>query len=204
MFLDKDANLAAIAAKFSCIILFGRPDRLLQQFRLAASGTFPGAPLLVFEKEDKKTKITLDISQELVRLNTALPESTPERPNFLVVKNAELLNDNAGNALLKTFEEARQHFVLLAEPRARLLPTILSRSAVFYGPANHAPSAQATELAHLPTADLANKLDKKPELALEVLNLLARQTADQLDQLTGAAQAILAGNNPKLAILSFL
>jgi hypothetical protein len=228
MFLDGSANLPEIAKKFSCSIFYGDPDEMLKQFQAELpSGRAPRT--LVFEKDAKKAGITVDVSQELVRLNTALPASTPENPNFLVVKNAELLNEHASNALLKTFEEARQFFVLLAHPRARILPTIISRSAVFHVPFGQKTSAEASRIAESGVVEMANSLDKKPELALEVLNLLftnlahrgiteggspsarcaqpmAMGLSDTVrgEQICEAARAILAGNSVKLAFLSYL
>ncbi|MCL2371335.1 hypothetical protein FWC63_01145 [Candidatus Saccharibacteria bacterium] len=211
MFLDSNANLKDIAGRFSCTIFFGDPELMAKQF--------PASPrTMIFEKDAKKSGITVDVSQELVRLNIALAASTDESPNFLIVKNAELLNANASNALLKTLEEARQHFVLLASPRAQILPTILSRSAVFYLPATKSPSKKALDTAKLNIVEMAAAVDKKPELALEVLNVLAQMIASSgvvkiapsseralaIRDLTSIANAILAGNNPKLAFLSFL
>jgi DNA polymerase III delta prime subunit len=205
MFLDQNADLPEIAAKFSCTVFFGEPDDMLKQFERLTPSANCRPHVLTFEKDDKKSGITIDISQELVRLNVALPASTPEVPNFLLVKNAELLNVGAGNALLKTFEEARQHFVLLAKPHAQILPTILSRSAVFYLPTGRAESKEAQKIAKNPdVATLATALDKKPDLALEVLNLLAQNGDFELNRITNVARAVVAGNGIKLAFLSYL
>ena len=204
MFLEPNANLPAIAKQFSCTIFFGDPDIMLPSFV-----AYPRT--LVFEKDAKKAGITIDLAQELVRLNTALPASTPDRPNFLVVKNAELLNENASNALLKTFEESRQHFVLLARPNVTLLPTIISRSAIFYLPTSRQPSPESIRLAQTKNIpELANALDKKPDLALEVLNLIAEDLVAnggqslKIDQLNSIARAVTSGNSIKLAFLSYL
>lgn len=203
MFLDKNADLLEIAGKFSCSVFFGDPDLMARQF-----AAHPRA--IMFEKDAKKAGITVDVSSELVRLNTALPASTKENPNFLVVKNAELLNEHASNALLKTFEEARQLFVLLARTTAQILPTITSRSAIFYVPMDQSSSQEAVKIASQPVVEMASSLDKKPELAIEVLNLLAQNLAkngdpnNRIDRINSAAQSILNNNSVKLALLSYL
>ncbi|MCL2038425.1 hypothetical protein FWG86_00780 [Candidatus Saccharibacteria bacterium] len=214
MFLEPSADLPQIAAQFATTVFFGQPDALLRSFNRSLSQIQPQPRVLIFEKDSKKAGLTIDLAQELVRQNIALPASTPEHPNFLIIKNAELLNQNAGSALLKTLEEARQHFVLLARPDAGLLPTILSRAALFYVPSDQKPSATAEKLAAAflaagqpgaKVADLAAALDKKPDLALEVLNLLARApAAPSLQQLAAAARQIALGNHVKLALLSYL
>ncbi|MDR0979744.1 MAG: hypothetical protein LBM12_01150 [Candidatus Nomurabacteria bacterium] len=215
MFLDEDADLPTIAKQFGCTIFYGDPTLMLAKFPATQTLVF-GESLKKSAKKDaekpikKPSGITKDVAQEIVRLNTSMAASTPEKPNFLLVKNAEFLNENASNTLLKTLEESRQHIVLLARPSAQILPTILSRSAIFHLPAAKTTSSEAAEIAKLSVVEMANKLDKKPELALEVLNLFAKKLADRGDtsgritKINNVARAIIAGNSPKLAFLAYL
>ena len=53
---------------------------------------------------------------------------------FVVIRPAELMNEEAANALLKNLEEPGEkvHFVLITEAPSRILPTILSRAKVYF------------------------------------------------------------------------
>ena len=52
---------------------------------------------------------------------------------FVIIRPTELLNEEAANALLKNLEEPGEkvHFVLVTSSPSSLLPTILSRSALY-------------------------------------------------------------------------
>ena len=53
---------------------------------------------------------------------------------FVIVRPADLLGDASANALLKTLEEPNNkvHFVLITDSPSKLLPTILSRGALYF------------------------------------------------------------------------
>lgn len=53
---------------------------------------------------------------------------------YIVIKNAELMAEDAQNAFLKNLEEPRDnyHFIFLTEQPSALLNTILSRAQVYY------------------------------------------------------------------------
>ncbi len=52
---------------------------------------------------------------------------------YVVIRPAELLNEEAANALLKSLEEPGEkvHFVLITDSPSALLPTILSRASIY-------------------------------------------------------------------------
>ncbi len=82
--------------------------------------------LLVLEPEKREIKIG-----QIRALEKELhyrPLSAPYK--VVLIKSAERLNPEAGNALLKSLEEPPEYvlFILLAENTSRLLPTILSRT----------------------------------------------------------------------------
>lgn len=53
---------------------------------------------------------------------------------YIVIRPAEQLGEEAANALLKQLEEPREgvHFVLITDNPSQILPTILSRAALYY------------------------------------------------------------------------
>lgn len=78
---------------------------------------------------DKKTVITIEqIREVLLKLNTKQLQDI-----FIVIRPADLMNDEAANALLKNLEEPKDkvHFVLVTDAPSRLLPTILSRAGLY-------------------------------------------------------------------------
>lgn len=53
---------------------------------------------------------------------------------FVVIRPADVMSEAAANAFLKNLEEPRNkvHFVLITDSPSKLLPTILSRAAVYF------------------------------------------------------------------------
>lgn len=77
-----------------------------------------------------KATITIDQVRNVVRLLSVRQVSHL----FVVIRPAELMNEEAANALLKNLEEPGEkvHFVLITEEPSRILPTILSRASVYF------------------------------------------------------------------------
>lgn len=77
-----------------------------------------------------KRLLLIDAIRELEREANFLPYEG--RARVFIVEDADKMNDNASNALLKTLEEppATSHIILLASRADTLLPTILSRCQV--------------------------------------------------------------------------
>ena len=79
--------------------------------------------------EPKQDKICIDQIREINGLITL----HSEKEQYIIVKNAELMNLAAQNAFLKLLEEPKDHyhFVFLATKFGGLLDTILSRATIF-------------------------------------------------------------------------
>lgn len=73
-------------------------------------------------------QILIEQAQEIVLLAATRPHEAPAR--VLIIDEADRLNPNAANCLLKTLEEPTQanHLVLVTAAPDRLLPTIRSRT----------------------------------------------------------------------------
>lgn len=87
----------------------------------------PGA--LVLQPEEKAT-ISIEQAREMIRtLQTRQLSDT-----FVIIRPADALSLEAANALLKSLEEpqSKVHFILITDEPSRLLPTILSRAALFF------------------------------------------------------------------------
>ena len=103
-----------------------RPCGLCSACRRAIAGNHPDLKLVEPETEGRGVKI------EHIRDTERFLSLTPNEGahKITVIANVELMNPNAGNALLKTLEEppAYAHLILLATDADTLLPTIVSRS----------------------------------------------------------------------------
>lgn len=106
---------------------------------LMAAGTHPDFAVvyrqLVRTMEDKKDAKARDLSVDVVRHFLLAPASLKPamgRGRVFVVEEAETMNPQAQNALLKTLEEpfGRTLIILLADDALSLLQTIRSRSQV--------------------------------------------------------------------------
>lgn len=78
---------------------------------------------------EEKSVITIEqVREVLARLSV---KQTSEC--FILVRPAETLGEEAANAMLKNLEEPGEkvHFVLVTDAPSRLLPTILSRAALY-------------------------------------------------------------------------
>jgi DNA polymerase-3 subunit delta' len=98
-------------------------------------GSYSDFYVLEREYDKKKKQLNQNISIEQVReLKEKLSQkSFLSLPKVILIKDADLLNVDSGNALLKILEEpsARTIFFLLANHREQILPTLLSRSQSF-------------------------------------------------------------------------
>lgn len=79
---------------------------------------------------EEKAGITIEqVRKVLARLSTRQLSDT-----FVLVRPAEALNLEAANAFLKALEEPgdKLHFVLVTDAPSMILPTILSRSSIYF------------------------------------------------------------------------
>ena len=84
---------------------------------------------LVLEPENKSV-ITIEQVREVIsRISTRQVADL-----FVVVRPADMLGDAAANAFLKNLEEPgdKVHFVLITDSPSKILPTILSRAAIYF------------------------------------------------------------------------
>ena len=74
------------------------------------------------------------ITIEQVRNMMARISTKQTRDVYVVIRPAEAMSEEAANAFLKHFEEPNEkvHFVLITDSPSRILPTILSRAAVYF------------------------------------------------------------------------
>ena len=81
-------------------------------------------------KPETKTVITIEQVREVMRI--LMKKQVSEV--FVIIRPAELMNREASNAFLKNLEEPQDkvHFVLITNTPSKILPTILSRSAMYF------------------------------------------------------------------------
>lgn len=84
----------------------------------------------VFLRPEDKSVITIEQVREVIcRINIRQTCDI-----FVVIRPADAMGEAAANAFLKSLEEPREkvHFVLITDSLSSLLPTILSRAAVYF------------------------------------------------------------------------
>lgn len=83
--------------------------------------------ILVIDKLEDKREILVDQIRAVREDAVILPNEADKK--VYIIKNADTMNPNAQNAMLKLLEEPPSHaaFLLLAENPAELLPTVRSR-----------------------------------------------------------------------------
>lgn len=118
MFFDQIEEVYQIAKRTGAA-LFVVPD--------TAEVEIAGALVL---KPEAKTTITIEQMRDLI----AKIDLKQTDDLFVIVTPAEKLGPEAANAFLKTLEEPgdKVHFVLVTSHPSMLLPTILSRVALYY------------------------------------------------------------------------
>jgi len=118
MFFESPEEILEIAGRQGCAI-FVVPREVPVEIKNA----------IVLAPEGKSL-ITIEQVREVTgRLNV---KQISEQ--YVIVRPADALGDEAANAFLKNLEEPREHvhFVLVTDAPSRLLPTILSRAAVYF------------------------------------------------------------------------
>ena len=83
---------------------------------------------IILQPEEKRAITIEQVRGVIARLGVKQFSDT-----YVLIRPADMMNDESSNALLKSLEEPKEkvHFVLVTDSPSRLLPTILSRSAVF-------------------------------------------------------------------------
>ena len=118
MFFSDPDQIPELAQKTGCAI-FVVPDNTKINLKNA-----------LFLEPNEKGHISIDQVREI----TALLNTKQTSDRFLIIRPADAMNESASNAFLKNLEEPKEnyHFILITESPYKLLPTILSRSQIFF------------------------------------------------------------------------
>ena len=118
MFFENPKDIPTIAQK-SGTSIFVIPKDLTVDIKNA-----------IILQPETKSVITIEQVRQLLQKLTTKQKSD----RFIVIRPAELLNEEAANALLKSLEEpkAKIHFLLITDAPSQILPTILSRAHIYF------------------------------------------------------------------------
>ena len=130
MFFENLTQIPEIAAKTDCAI-FILPDSMSDEAIKAIEKYQQKNKIISFSLEPEKDK--KDIAIEQVRELISGISTKEQKDRFIVIRPADRLNESSGNALLKNLEEphAHYHYILITANASDVLPTILSRSAIY-------------------------------------------------------------------------
>ena len=143
------------------------------------------------EQEKKKTKI-ISVNQIRSLIKQAAFGPTLAKNKICIINEADTMNQEAANSLLKLLEEPpdKWFFILVATSVSRLLPTILSRVIqVRFTPLtieetkkvlleHGIPEAEADLLAHLSDGSLGQALRFREERILDYRNMALKYVAE--------------------------
>lgn len=117
MFFSDTSEIKNIASKTGCAV-FVVPDNMPVEIKNA----------IIVEPTDKSIISMDDIRGLLLRLG-----KKQKNDLFIIIRPADLLGLDSANAMLKNLEEPQDnvHFVLITSKASKIIPTILSRSAVY-------------------------------------------------------------------------
>lgn len=117
MFFKDLAEIPKISKNVGCAIFVLPRD---------AEVEIPGGYIL---RPESKATITIDQVREMIADLSV--KQTSDR--FVIIRPADKLGEEAENAILKSLEEPKEnvHFVLITDRLSKLLPTILSRAAIY-------------------------------------------------------------------------
>jgi len=118
MFFDSPREIEKISNKIGCAVFVMPADEKI---------TIKNA--IILQPEDK-TSITI----EQVRALIAKLSVKQVSEQYIIIRPADALGEEAANAFLKNLEEPkdRVHYILITDSPSKLLPTILSRSEIYF------------------------------------------------------------------------
>ena len=118
MYFDSIEKILEISSKVSCAI-FVVPDEEKIEIKNA---------LIV--SPEKKTTISVEQIREVISSVT----TRQTRDQYIIIRPANKMTEVAANAFLKNLEEpnGKIHFCLVTKHPSKLLPTILSRAAIYF------------------------------------------------------------------------
>lgn len=158
MFFDNVNEIIKISGRTGCAIFVMPNDAPLD-----ISGAIRLEPV-------EKSVITIEQVRDVIsRLNVK-----QLKDQFIIIRPAEALGEEAANAFLKNLEEPQDkvHFVLVTDEPTKLLATVLSRSAVYYLRSANRPDNEIkanTEIKALAKRLLVAKPVDLPVLADEIV-----------------------------------
>lgn len=129
---SKDETRLAAAKEIACALVCTgetKPCRVCRACKKAESGNHPD--IYVFQKDESTSAIKVDDVRTIREKALLLPNDGAR--SVFIIREAELMNPQAQNALLKIFEEPAPHvcFILTCPSRTALLETITSRACSF-------------------------------------------------------------------------
>ena len=128
MFFDDLSEIHQIAKKSGCTV-FVVPNDTEVAIKNA----------LILEPE---TRVVITIDQVREVMGKLTVKQT--EPQYILIRPADKLGEEAENAILKNLEEPRDnvHFVLVTDKPSKLLPTILSRASMYVWRGGRAPISE--------------------------------------------------------------
>ncbi len=118
-------------------MFFEAPEEILEISSRIGCGIFVMPKDVKFEiknaivlQPEEKTTITIEQVRNVIGA-LSMRQITDQ---YVIVRPADALGEEAANAFLKSLEEPKDkvHFILITDAPSRLLPTILSRAAVYF------------------------------------------------------------------------
>ena len=118
MFFDSIDEIIKIAKKAGTVIFVVPKD-----IKVKIDGA------LILQPEEKSVITVEQVRNIIGKINTKQIKDV-----FVLIRPADLMNEPAANAFLKNLEEPNDkvHFVLVTDSPSKILPTILSRSAIYF------------------------------------------------------------------------
>lgn len=118
MYFDDLSRIQELSQKTNCVI-FVIPSEI--EVRISKA--------LILQPEDK-TMITVEQVRGI--LNKVSTKQLKDQ--YIIIRPAEKLTDVAANAFLKNLEEPNEriHYLLITDSPSKLLPTVLSRSRIYF------------------------------------------------------------------------
>lgn len=118
MFFDQVADIAPIAQRTGTAIFVVPLD------------TPVAIPNAIILQPIDKSVITIEQARGVI----AKLSTRQIHDQYIIIRPAEALSAEAANALLKSLEEPgdKVHFILITEEPSQILPTILSRAAIYF------------------------------------------------------------------------
>ena len=164
MYFDDLSEITGIAGRTGCAI-FVVPNKEKVEIKNA----------FILEPEGKSV---ITIEQVRKMIDTLATRQMTDR--FVVIRPADKLGEEAENAILKSLEEPKEnvHFVLITESLTKLLPTILSRAAVYFWRKGKSSISEIS-------ADEKTKL-----LAKKVLTANSKNLIDLAEELTAKKDGV--------------